>query len=42
MPHEQILIVDDEKLIRWSIRERLQEEGYQVREAETGKAALAG
>lgn len=41
MSREQILIVEDEKLIRWAIRERLQEEDYQVREAATGKEALA-
>jgi DNA-binding NtrC family response regulator len=35
------LIVEDEKLIRWSIRERLTEEGYEVREAESGKDAFA-
>jgi DNA-binding NtrC family response regulator len=37
---EQILIVDDEKLIRWSIGTRLREAGYTVSEAETGRAAL--
>lgn len=40
MAREQILIVDDEKLIRWSIRERLRENGYRTLEAGTGKAAL--
>ncbi len=41
MSREQILILEDEKLIRWSIRERLKEEGYAVEEAEAGRAALA-
>ena len=41
MAKERILIVEDEKLIRWSIRERLAEEGYEVREAENGKEAFA-
>jgi two-component system response regulator AtoC len=41
MAQERILIVEDEKLIRWSIRERLKEEGYSVREAETGGEAFA-
>jgi DNA-binding NtrC family response regulator len=32
MARERILIVEDEKLIRWSIRSRLKEEGFQVEE----------
>ena len=35
-----ILVVDDEKLIRWSLRERLIREGHTVIEAEDGKSAL--
>jgi two-component system, NtrC family, response regulator AtoC len=41
MPRERILIVDDEKLIRWSIRSRLKEENYSVDEAANGKEAMA-
>jgi two-component system response regulator AtoC len=40
MNHATVLIVDDEDLIRWSLRERLKGEGYQIREAADGKAAL--
>jgi DNA-binding NtrC family response regulator len=41
MARERILIVEDEKLIRWSIQSRLAEQGYTVHEAETGKHAFA-
>jgi DNA-binding NtrC family response regulator len=37
----RILVVDDEKLIRWSVGERLQRGGYEVLSAESGEEALA-
>jgi two-component system response regulator AtoC len=40
VPRSRILVVDDEKLIRWTLRERLEEAGYAVVEAETGTEAL--
>ena len=36
----RILVVDDEKLIRWSVSERLQRDGYVVATSETGEEAL--
>ena len=41
MKKATILVVDDEQLIRWSLVERLSDEGYRTLEAETGKEALA-
>jgi DNA-binding NtrC family response regulator len=36
----RILVVDDEKLIRWSVSERLQRDGYEVLSADSGEKAL--
>jgi len=36
----QILVVDDEGLSRWSLKEGLSAAGYDVLEADTGKRAL--
>ncbi len=41
MSKTRVLIVEDEKLIRWSLRQRFDEEGYIADEAENGKQGLA-
>src|SRR3974390_370398 len=40
MPSEKVLIVDDEKLVRWSLRQKCEEGGYRVFEGVNGTAAL--
>jgi two-component system response regulator AtoC len=40
MSHEKVLIVEDEKLIRWAIKSRLEQEGFGVDEAEDGNQAF--
>jgi two-component system response regulator AtoC len=40
MATERILIVDDEKLVRWSLQQKCQEWGYEPLEAATGEEAL--
>ena len=40
MPAEKILVVDDERLVRWSLRQKCEEWGFHVVEAEAGEAAL--
>jgi two-component system, NtrC family, response regulator AtoC len=37
----KVLIVDDERLIRWSVRQKCEQWGYQVFDAENGAEALA-
>jgi DNA-binding NtrC family response regulator len=41
MPAATILIVDDEELIRWSLRDRLARDHYRLLEAATGAEALS-
>ena len=40
MAADKILVVDDERLVRWSLRQKCEEWGYQVLEAEAGEPAL--
>jgi two-component system response regulator AtoC len=40
MASEKILVVDDERLVRWSLRQKCEEWGYHVLEAEAGEPAL--
>jgi DNA-binding NtrC family response regulator len=40
MARANILVVDDEKLIRWSLKESLQQEGYTVKAVEDGRKAF--
>ena len=41
MPNATVLVVDDEPLIRWSLVNRLKEEGYRTAEAGTANDAIA-
>src|SRR5208283_725830 len=40
MPAGKIMIVDDERLVRWSLRQKCEEWGYHVVEADAGEPAL--
>src|SRR5437899_831419 len=40
MPRETILVVDDERLVRWSLQQKLEHWGYHVSLAEDGASAL--
>jgi two-component system response regulator AtoC len=40
MPKETILVVDDERLVRWSLQQKLEQWGYHVSLAEDGATAM--
>ena len=40
MSAEKVMIVDDERLVRWSLRQKCEEWGYSVIEADAGEPAL--
>jgi DNA-binding NtrC family response regulator len=40
MPTDKILVVDDERLVRWSLRQKCEEWGFHVVEAESGELGL--
>jgi two-component system response regulator AtoC len=40
MPRKKVLIVDDERLVRWSLAQKMKGWGYEVVEAESGSAGL--
>ena len=41
MPAEKILIIDDERLVRWSLRQKCEEWGYEVVEAPGGNPGIS-
>jgi DNA-binding NtrC family response regulator len=40
MPKPKVLIIDDEKLVRWSLQQKLSKEGYETESAPTGEEGL--
>jgi DNA-binding NtrC family response regulator len=40
MPRDTILVVEDDAVLSWSVREKLSEEGYRVLSTQTGEEAL--
>jgi DNA-binding NtrC family response regulator len=40
MAQTKVLIIDDEKLVRWSLQQKLSKEGYEVESAPTGEEGI--
>src|SRR5689334_18239267 len=40
MARTKILVIDDEKLVRWSLQQKLTHEGYEVESAPTGEEGV--
>ena len=40
MPKAKVLVIDDEKLVRWSLEQKLSRDGYEVESAATGEDGL--
>ena len=40
MPKSKVLVIDDERLVRWSLEQKLSREGYDVESAPTGEEGL--
>ncbi|HVM60978.1 MAG TPA: sigma-54 dependent transcriptional regulator [Verrucomicrobiae bacterium] len=40
MARTKVLIIDDEKLVRWSLQQKLSKEGYEVESAPTGEEGI--
>jgi len=41
MPKSKVLVIDDERLVRWSLEQKLSREGYEVESAPTGEEGLS-
>ena len=41
MPRPKLLIIEDEKLVRWSLQQKLMHEGYEIESCATGEEGVA-